>query len=58
MIGKRGSIPITCQNPDCAYYLIEDGTDILKMVIILLETSNTIAIIAENIHRNIEHTVL
>jgi transposase-like protein len=30
VVGKRGYIPITCQNPDCAYYLIEDGKDIFK----------------------------
>ena len=30
MVGKRGNILITCQNSDCAYYLIEEGKDIIK----------------------------
>jgi transposase-like protein len=30
MVGKRGLIPITCQNPDCAYFQIEEGKDITK----------------------------
>lgn len=30
MVGKRGLILITCQNPDCAYVQIEEGKDITK----------------------------
>lgn len=30
MARPRSKIDITCQNPNCKYYLIEDGKDILK----------------------------
>lgn len=30
MVGKRGPINITCQNPDCSFFQIEEGKDITK----------------------------
>lgn len=30
MVGKRGPILITCQNPNCAFFQIEDGKEITK----------------------------
>lgn len=30
MVGKRGPILITCQNPECSYFQIEDGKNITK----------------------------
>jgi hypothetical protein len=30
MVGKRGPILITCQNPECDYFQIEEGKDITK----------------------------
>lgn len=30
MVGKRGPILITCQNPDCAYFLVDAGKHITK----------------------------
>jgi transposase-like protein len=30
MVGKRGPILITCQNPECVYFQIEEGKDITK----------------------------
>lgn len=30
MVGKRGPILITCQNPDCAYFLVDEGKIITK----------------------------
>ena len=29
-VGKRGPILITCQNPNCVFFQMEDGKDITK----------------------------